>query len=193
MRTLLQSHTFQRFHRLLLVDHGMVVLRHHHVLHGRQMRHQVELLEHQSDHVFAHVGELLSVQILQSPAFKHDGTLRRRIHAADHVHQRGFAGTGRADNRQPLPLRNGQTQVVYSVQITINLGNMVKFKQHVVVFHDYSSLKTMAGSIRVARRTGGMEAMTAIATLSSSEPAPSSQSKPIARPKTVAHSTRAST
>ena len=46
MRTLLQSHSFQRFHRLLLVDHGMVVLRHHHVLHRRQMRHEVELLEH---------------------------------------------------------------------------------------------------------------------------------------------------
>ena len=193
MRTLLQPHSFQRFHRLLLIDYRMVVLRHHHVLHRRQMRHEVKLLEHESDHVLAHIGELAGVQILQPAAFEHDGTLRRRIHAADHVHQRGFAGTGRADNRQPLPLRNGQTQVVDGVQIAVNLGNVVEFQQHMFVVHDYSSLKTMAGSIRVARRTGGMEAMTAIATLSSSDPAPSSQSKPIARPKTVVHSTRAST
>ena len=75
MRTLLQSHSFQRFHRLLLVDHGMVVLRHHHVLDGRQMRHEVELLEHEPDHVLAHVGELAGVQIFQSAAFEHDGTL----------------------------------------------------------------------------------------------------------------------
>ena len=99
MRTLLQSHSFQRFHRLLLIDYRMVVLRHHHVLHRRQMRHEVKLLEHESDHVLAHIGELAGVQILQPAAFEHDGTLRRRIHAADHVHQRGFAGTGRADNR----------------------------------------------------------------------------------------------
>ena len=46
MRTLLQSHSFQRFHRLLLIDYRMVVLRHHHVLHRRQMRHEVKLLEH---------------------------------------------------------------------------------------------------------------------------------------------------
>ena len=193
MRTLLQPHSFQRFHRLLLIDYRMVVLRHHHVLHRRQMRHEVKLLEHESDHVLAHIGELAGVQILQSPAFKHDGTLRRRIHAADHVHQRGFAGTGRADNRQPLPLRNGQTQVVDGVQIAVNLGNVVEFQQHMFVVHDYSSLKTMAGSIRVARRTGGMEAMTAIATESNSDPTQSSQLRPSARPKTVEHSTRAST
>ena len=57
-------------------------------------------------------------------------------------------------------MRNGQTQVVDGVQIAVDLGNVVEFQQHMFVVHDYSSLKTMAGSIRVARRTGGMEAMT---------------------------------
>ena len=192
VRAILQSHTFQRFHGLLLVDDGMVVLRHHHVLHGRQMRHQVELLEHQSNHVFAHVGELLGVQILQSTAFKHDGALRRRIHAADHVHQRGLAGAGRADNRQPLPLRNGQAQVVDGVQVAVNLGNVVEFKQGMFGAHDYSSLRTMAGSMRVARRTGGMEAMTAMSMLSISDAMPNSQLKPSARSNTVTHRMRAS-
>ena len=73
--TLLQTDAFQRFQRLLLVDYGMVVLCHHHVFHSRQMRYQIELLEHQSDHVLTHVGKLPGVQILQLAAFQHDGTL----------------------------------------------------------------------------------------------------------------------
>ena len=73
--TLLQTDAFQRFQRLLLVDYGMIVLCHHHVFHSRQMRYQIELLEHQSDHVLTHVGKLLGVQILQLAAFQHDGTL----------------------------------------------------------------------------------------------------------------------
>ena len=159
------------------------------------MRYQIELLEHQSDHVLTHVGKLLGVQILQLAAFQHDGTLRRSIHAADHVHQRGFAGTRRTDNRKPFTLRNRQSQIVDGTQIAVNLGNMIQFKQRIQrIFgtHDYSSLKTMAGSIRVARRTGGMDAMTAMSTLNSSEATPNSQLKPMARSNTDTHSTRAS-
>ena len=73
--TLLQTDALQCFQRLLLVDYGMVVLCHHHVFHSRKMRYQIELLEYQSDHVLAHVGKLLGVQILQLAAFQHDGTL----------------------------------------------------------------------------------------------------------------------
>ena len=73
--TLLQTDAFQRFQRLLLIDYGMVVLCHHHIFHSRQMRYQIELLKHQSNHVLTHVGKLLGVQIPQLAAFQHDGTL----------------------------------------------------------------------------------------------------------------------
>ena len=187
-----QSYAFQRLQGLLLIDYGMIVLRDHHVLRSRQMRHEIEFLEHEPDHVLAHVGELLGIQILKFAAFKHHGALGRRIHAADHVHQRGLAGTGRADDRQPFAFRHGQIQVVDGMQVAVDLGDVVKLKQDVFGAHDYSSLKTMAGSIRVARRTGGMDATTAISMLNTSDARPNSQLKPMARSNTVTHSTRAS-
>ena len=128
MGTLLQSHPFKRGHRLCLIDHRMIVLSDHHVLHRRQMRHQMELLEHQADHVLAHVGQLRGVQVLQSPPFQRHRTAAGRIQTPDDVHQRGFAGTGRADDRQPLSFRHGQVQIVDSVEFAVNLGDMVEFQ-----------------------------------------------------------------
>ena len=87
----LQADLFQRLHGLLLIDHRMVVLGHHHVFHGGQVRNQIELLEHQSDEVLAHVGQLRGVQVLQLAAFQLHGALGGRVHAANHVHQRGLA------------------------------------------------------------------------------------------------------
>ena len=131
----LQTDLLQRLKGLLLVDDRMVVLRDHHVLDGRQVRHQIELLEHQADQVLAHVGELAGVQILQLAALQRNGALARRVHAADHVHQRRLAGTRRADDGQPFALRNGQAQIIDRMQVAVDLGNMIEFKQHI---HDYS-------------------------------------------------------
>ena len=125
---ILQTNFLQRFHGLLLIDHRMVVLRHHHVFHSGQVRHQIKLLEYQADEVLTHVGQLRGVQILQLAALELHGTLGGRVHAANHVHQRGLARTGGTDDGQPFAFRHGQIEVVYGVQVAVDLRDVVEFK-----------------------------------------------------------------
>ena len=86
-----QTHVLQGLHGLLLVRHRMVVLRHHDILDGCQMRDKVELLEDQADDILADVGELGRVEAPELAPVKGDGALGGRVHAADDVHQRRLA------------------------------------------------------------------------------------------------------
>ena len=118
----LQADSFQRLHGLLLIDHrnGSIGPPSRSPPPSGAARGKTSGTRVLSCS-YAHRQAGVAFRSSNRRPSKHDGALRGRIHAADHVHQRGFAGTGRADNRQPLPLRNGQTQVVDGVQIAVNL------------------------------------------------------------------------
>ena len=119
-----QSHVLQCLERFLLIGHRVVVLGHHDVLHRGEVADEVELLEDQADNVLADVGELGGVEAAQLPAVEPDRALRRGVHAADDVHERGLARARGTDHGEPLAARHLQAEVVQCVQVAVDLGHV---------------------------------------------------------------------
>ena len=75
------------------------------VEHG-QARQQVEALEHEADLEVADARELDVVHVRRVAPVEHVAAGRRRVEAADEVHQRRLAGARRADQRDVLFARD---------------------------------------------------------------------------------------
>ena len=98
--------------RFLLVGHAVKVLRQHDIFESGEVRNQVELLEDETNFFRPHAIQILGGNpgdvFAIEPYFARRGT----IEAADQVHQRGLAGTGRAHHGQPLAGRNCQRNII---------------------------------------------------------------------------------
>ena len=66
MRALFKAYPFQSFHGLLLINHGMVILRNHNIFHSCQVRDKIEFLEDQADHIFTDIGKLGLVKVFKA-------------------------------------------------------------------------------------------------------------------------------
>ena len=152
----------------------MVVLGDHDVLEGREVANEVELLEHEANRAAAHLGELIGGQVGDIVPIQHDRTLGGGVHGTDDVHEGGLARAGGADDGDPLAARNLEGDVVESVQVAVDLGDVLKAQQSVRGGRrglgggggghgdSHSPRRTSAGSTASARRTGGRQARTAM-------------------------------
>ncbi len=79
-------------------------------IHGRHLdiflrrggTQQVVALEYEAEGLAAQPGQAVGVKTPDVPAGKQVCAIRRAVEAAEDIHQRGFAGTGLADNGQEL-------------------------------------------------------------------------------------------
>ena len=77
------------FRRSAVVNHGQL-----HVVQSRGARQQIERLKHEPDFAIANRSELVVVELAHQPSRQPVVSLRRRIQAADQIHERGFSGAG---------------------------------------------------------------------------------------------------
>ena len=78
-------------------------------------RQQVEGLEDEADFAVADFGELVVVHLADAGAVQFVAAGRRRVEAADQVHQRGFAGAGRPHDGDVFAALDFQRHVAQGV------------------------------------------------------------------------------
>ena len=97
------------------------------VLKGCQPRQQLEGLENKANFMAAQLGQLMLVHpadvLALQPVFAAGG----RVQTADHVHQRGFSASGRAENGQKFAPLHLQMDALQDAEF---------FPRHVVFFDD---------------------------------------------------------
>jgi hypothetical protein len=80
---------------------------------------QVECLEDEADFLVANAGELIIVEFGDVVAVEPVMALRGRIEAAEEVHQRGFAGTGRAHDGDVLVVADTDVDAAQGVHLLV--------------------------------------------------------------------------
>ncbi len=109
---LLQSHSLQGIERFLLIGHAVEVLRQHHVFERREIGNQVELLKHKTNFLRPHSIQFVRGDSRHIFAIEPNLSGSGAVQAADQVHQRRFARSRRAHDRDPLPGIDVQGEIV---------------------------------------------------------------------------------
>lgn len=111
---------------------------HHGVEQNRVLLNQVVFLKNKSDFLVAQSGKLSVVELADRAPCQAIFPLLKAVHAADHIHQCAFSGTGRAKNRQVIPVHDLQRDILEYPQLTFPL--MIALAQ---VFNFYDWLQTV--------------------------------------------------
>src|SRR5579884_276693 len=167
IRAFAQSHALQGFQRFLLVGHAVEVLRKHDIFQRRQIRNEVELLEHETD-LFRpdavqfrsrHRGHVLVVQ----PNLASGGAIK----TANQIHQRGFPRARGTHHGQPFAGCDRKRNIVERANhraVRFGLGRVMSadvLKSN----HGYSPLSIVAGCTRRNSAIGRTEEIRATAML----------------------------
>ena len=107
MEPLRQAHRLQgRFCPLppFLLAHTGVKQRQSHIVQGRHLRQEVEVLEHKADVLIPDLCQLVIVQGAHILVFQDVLARGWQIQAAHQVHERGLSRAGRAHNGNVVPL-----------------------------------------------------------------------------------------
>ena len=107
-----EADAIERFESFLLIRHAVEVLREHDILHRREIRNHVEMLEDEADGFGANTVEFGGAQVGDVLSVKPDLAAGRAIEASDKVDQRALAGAGRSHHGDPLAGRDGERDVV---------------------------------------------------------------------------------
>ncbi len=92
----------KRFGGLRFVGDAVKILRQHHVFDGGEIRHEMELLKDEADFFGAIANELIFVEFGEIGAIDDDAAGGQRVETAENIDERGFAGAGRAHQRDPF-------------------------------------------------------------------------------------------
>lgn len=105
-----KSHIDQRLHWIgrVLDEFGGEF----HVLLGGEVGHQIVELKHESDVVAPVIGQLLRVEVRDVDAVDDDLAFGIRVHAAQDVEHRRFAGSGWSQNDRKLAAFDAETHIV---------------------------------------------------------------------------------
>ena len=131
-----QTHLFQHFLRHPVAFGAgdiRVNQRHLHVLHQVEAGQKVILLEDETQHLVAHICQLVSVHLAHVPAVEPVGAVGGDVQTADDVHAGGLARTGLAHDGHELPLLDLHRDVVgglyQRIAHLIILAHLLKFDQ----------------------------------------------------------------
>src|SRR6516225_7118712 len=158
-----QANALQRLGGLQLVGNTMEILREHHVFERIQIRHQVKLLEHETDFLRAVTHQFVFAQVGQVHAVHNHVSRSKRIEATQNVDQRRLAGTRRSHQCDPLAGLNFERNTIERAQSAVVFDQRIDFD-----LRGHSSPRnTDAGRTLAKRRSGNalaMETMTVKAT-----------------------------
>ncbi|MNS16645.1 hypothetical protein D3C72_482990 [compost metagenome] len=119
--------------KALLAFHTGIHRRDFHVLRRRQMRKQMVALEDKAKVFTAQFGQRIAVEGGNIRPRHAIGAAGRFIQAAENVHQGGFSGAGRPDDRHHLPGFNAQGDALQHLHRPlpgrIAAADIVQFKQ----------------------------------------------------------------
>src|SRR6516225_7558473 len=145
-----QANALQRLGGLQLVGNTMEILREHHVFERIQIRHQVKLLEHETDFLRAVTHQFVFAQVGQVHAAHHHVARSKRIEATQNVDQRRFSGPRRAHQCDPFAGLNFERNTVERAQSPVVFDQRTDFD-----LRGHSSPRnTDAGRTLATRRSG---------------------------------------
>jgi len=115
-----QADAAERFQRLLLIRHGVVVLTDHHILNSGQIIHHMKLLKNKADLVPPDICQRLAALLGDIHAVQQNLTGARFIHTADDIHHRALAGAGRPHDGDPLSLVHMDAHIIQCLQLSVD-------------------------------------------------------------------------
>src|ERR1700753_4420733 len=90
LNAIAQADALERLPRFGLVRGAVEVLGEHYVFHGGEIRHQVELLKHESDFLGAETREPAFIEMCHVSAIDDRGARGRRIEASENIDECGL-------------------------------------------------------------------------------------------------------
>ncbi len=111
-----QADALQRFAGLLLVCFAVKVLRQHHILERREVRHEMKLLEHKTHFFGAIPDDFAFAELRKIDAIDDDAPGSQRIQAAENIDEGSFPRAGRSHERDPLAGGDAETQAIDRAQ-----------------------------------------------------------------------------
>ena len=126
------------------------VLRDHHVLEHRQVRHQSDVLEGARE---APADAKARGQRRDVRRLERDGSRIGRVHAADQVEDRGLAGAIRPDQREALAASDAEREIVDHLEPAEALGEVLYLENHDFLSSTPCGRSDMMAMIRQAKIT----------------------------------------
>ena len=132
-----------------------------HVLHGARAGEEVEVLEHETDAAVANRGERIAGKARNLLAGKKVLARARAVEAAEQVHERRFAGSGRAHDRNELARLDRQRHPAQGVNIIrvepVHLREMTRDdKGRAHASGNSAALKSRSAGRRLARGSSAL-------------------------------------
>ena len=97
-----ESDAAQGFGGLRFIGDAVEILREHHVFERGEIRDEMKLLEDEADFFGAIADHLVFAEFREIGAVDDHAAGSERVEAAENIDQRGFAGAGRAHERDPF-------------------------------------------------------------------------------------------
>src|SRR5260370_12354454 len=110
---------------LFWVGEDMERLRQHHIFKGREIRHEMKLLENEADFFGAVTHQFAFAEFRKVHAVDDHVTGSQRIQAAENVDERGLPRAGRPHKRDPFAEDDSETDAVERTQRTVLLDQVV--------------------------------------------------------------------
>ena len=123
-QTIAEADALQRFFGLFFVREAVEILREHHVFHRGEIRHEMKLLENEADFFGAVTDEFVFTEFRKVDAIDDHAAGGQRVQPAENIDERGFPGTGRAHERDPLAGVHAETDAAEGAQNAVLLGQI---------------------------------------------------------------------
>ena len=137
IQPLTEAHHLQRLNgalAALLLVHTGVQQRQGDIIHSRELRQQIEALEHKAEQAVADLRQLVFVGLGDILARQQVFAARRYVKAADEIHERRLAGAGRAHDGEIVALLDLQVDVFQNADgllaLRIILADILHFNEH---------------------------------------------------------------